>query len=189
MKKLTAFLLAAVLLFSLCLSLPASADEEASATGTEPLTVYYVTQAEFEQTRDEIINEMSKSKDEDIEHSVQSMADDFLQPLLTPLTLLAPIVGPLYALDCLMSPIFGVAGFFRALFDKAGFELNNKDKMYKEFSADNLCAAVLPEYAVTDDTDDTETEPVITGYIYNIRYKEADAPVPDGCIPVAIKTA
>ena len=188
MKKLTAFLLAAVLLFSLCLSLPASADEEATATGTEPLTVYYVTQAEFEQIRDEKINEMSKSKDEDIEHSVQSMADGFLQPLLTPLALFAPIVGPLYALDCLMSPIFGVAGFFRALFDKAGFELN-KDKMYKEFSTDNLCAAVLPEYAVTDDTDDTETEPVIIGYIYSIRYKEADAPVPDGYIPVAIKTA
>ena len=188
MKKLTAFILAAALLFSLRAGVPVSADGEATATGTEPLTVYYVTQAEFEQIRDEIINEMSKSKDEDVESSAYSMGDSLLQPLLAPLTLFAPIVGPLYALDCLMSPIFGVADFFRALFDKAGFELN-KDKMYKEFSVDNLCAAVLPEYAVTDGTDDTETEPVIIGYMYFIEYKEADAPVPDGCIPVAIKTA
>ena len=192
MKKLTAFVLTAVLLFSFCASVPVSAedsapaeaaDEELSSADPEPLTVYYITQEEFEQIRDEKFSELSESKEKNIKYSAESMFDRLLWPLEIPFTMFVPLLGPFLVLEDIMAPFVGVAGFFAALFAKADFDFN-KDKIYKEFSTDNLCAEVWPEYAETDG-DDWE----ITGYTYYIIYKEAGDPVPDSCIPVAITPA
>ena len=217
MKKLTAFILAAATLFSLCASIPASAQgtdippesiaQEMSEQGNDSGTgdasgteeekeqeYYYITQEEFEKYRDEYFEGLNfQDLLETMGGSFVLLLYSFAEPIIDLPYAFAPPLGPLlYPLVFLM-PFIRIFEFSEVMI-LGPWVLILKDKFYNDFSTDDLYAEPTYTYGESEYYEDENgewyySELEVLDVKYTVKYVEAGEGIPYGCLPVAIKNS
>lgn len=201
MKKLTALILVAALLFSFCAAVPVSANDAdyPSDTAAEEINelgdvseteeekkeqeYYYITQEEFEKYREDYFNELTTEKlfgaiGAEGLYALGCM----LAPLAIPIFIFIPFVGALATGAALFAPVQGILTFGDT-FTGALYIMFHRNELYNDFSTDWLYAHA--QYELNEETDEYEFK----GYEVLYKDPEGDAMLWSDCLPVAIKNS